>query len=119
MKEVSVCTVAANRGLPPKRWVCDTGLPEVYRAVPHARPNAPNHLVDADFVDIVCRDNLESDDLFILCEVGFTLRVANASFSWMMRGVWSRLSGQRRTLILHRMPACTFVLDRRPSSRAM
>jgi hypothetical protein len=47
--------------------------PEVYRVVPDARTNAPDHLIDAEIVEVVSRDDLESDDVFVLCQISLAL----------------------------------------------
>lgn len=49
-------------------------MPQVHRAVLDARTNAPDHLVDAEIVKIIGRDDFESDYVFVLYQIGLALR---------------------------------------------
>jgi hypothetical protein len=64
--------VADIRG---EEYVCYDKLTQVYWAVKDTRTNAVDHLVNAEIIKVVSRDDLESDDLFVLCQISFTLRV--------------------------------------------
>jgi hypothetical protein len=85
--------------------------PKVYWAVPDTLANAPNHLIYSDIVEVIRRDDLEADNLVICSHIGLTL------FMIGLRVARPR-SGFGRTLILHRIPACTLVFDKSPSSCA-
>jgi hypothetical protein len=64
--------VADIRG---EEYVCYDKLTQVYWAVKDTRTNAVDHLVNAEIIKVVSRDDLESDNLFVLCQISFTLRV--------------------------------------------
>lgn len=46
--------------------------PEVYGVVRDARTNAPDHLVNTDIVNVVSRDDVESD-IFVLYQINLIL----------------------------------------------
>ena len=47
--------------------------PKVYWAISDALANAPDHLIDADIVDVICRDDFEADNLFVCSHIGLVL----------------------------------------------
>src|SRR5882672_12096617 len=60
-------------------------LPEVNRAVLDACTDAPDHLVDAEIVKIIGRDDFESDYVFVLCQIGLALRNPIHGYTNMLR----------------------------------
>jgi hypothetical protein len=58
-------------------------LPQVNRAVLDARTDAPDHVVDAEIIKIIGRDELESDHVFVLRQIGLVLRSARYTVTRM------------------------------------
>jgi hypothetical protein len=50
--------------------------PEVYGVIRDARTNAPDHLVNTDIVNVVSRDDVESD-IFVLYQISLVLCMTN------------------------------------------
>lgn len=86
--------------------------PQIYWAVPDTLANAPNHLIYANIVEVIRRDDLEADNFVVYGHIVLAL---------FMIGLCVGPPAMRygRTLILHRIPACTLVFDKSPSSCAM
>jgi hypothetical protein len=95
--------------------------PEVYGVVPDARTNAPDHLVNTDIVKVVSRDDVESD-IFVLDQICLVLCINRNPVNTCSVRTYAQLQPVtpcKRTIILHRMPACTLVFDKSPSSCAI
>jgi hypothetical protein len=92
--------------------------PKVYGVVRDARTNAPDHLVNTDVVNVVSRDDAESD-IFVLYQISLVLCIDRNPVNTCSVKMYAQLQPVKRTAILHRMPACTLVFDKSPSSRAI
>jgi hypothetical protein len=66
--------VAAQKEKRNKGMLSPPYSPEVYGVVRDARANAPDHLVDTDLVNVVSRDDTESD-IFVLYQISLVLRI--------------------------------------------
>ena len=67
--------ITAVRGYSRWRRTCATLYsPQIYWVVPDARTNAPDHLVNAEIIEVVSRDDLESDNVFVLCQISLALQ---------------------------------------------
>ena len=47
--------------------------PEVYWTVPDTLANAPNHLIYANIVEVIRRDDLEADNFVVYSHIGIAL----------------------------------------------
>lgn len=47
--------------------------PEVYWTVPDTLANAPNHLIYANIVEVIRRDDLEADNFVVYSHIGLAL----------------------------------------------
>ena len=47
--------------------------PEVYWAVPDTLANASNHLINANIVEVIRRDDLKADNFVVYSHIGLTL----------------------------------------------
>ena len=47
--------------------------PEVYWAVPNTLANAPNHLIYANIIEVIRRDDLKADNFVVYSHIGLTL----------------------------------------------
>ena len=79
---------------------------EIDGAVPDASTDLANDLIDTEIIYVVRRDDLEPD-LRVVRKVCNALDTHNLAYQSLTRAKFARVAIPRRTVNLHRIPACT------------